>query len=301
MFKHLLVPLDGSHLAEAALPAARFLSRSFGASVTLVHLMEKGRPQTVHDQPHLHDANEAAAYLSRVAASFPAGVPVDWHVHEDEVRRVAASIVEHCMKELHSDLVIMCAHGEGGTRRFVQSSIAQQVTAFGTVPVLVLHAEQSSHREFACNKVLMPVEAGQQHGDIFGIAEKFATSCAAVVRLISVAPTNGTIKGKWLQVGRLLPGATAELLDLEADQLGEFLGSKASALRAAGVTAETAVLRGDPGPVISLDAEESRADIIVMATHGKSGMSALWEGSVASRVFAESKSPLLLVPVAVTP
>ncbi len=300
MFKHLLVPLDGSRLAEVALPAARFFSRCFGAAVTLVHLIEKGRPRTVHDQPHLYDAGEAASYLSTVAASFPPGVRIDSHVHEDEVEQVAASIVEHCMKELYSDLVIMCTHGEGKARRFVQSSIAQQVIAAGNVPVLAVHANSSSSAEFACTKILVPLDGSPEHGDVIGFVKEFASCCGASVRLIFVVPTYGTIAGKWAQVGRLLPVATSHVLDIEAEDAASFLETKAGEFRNAGIGVETAVLRGDPGSAIAQDSLQSQAALVVMATHGKSGMSALWEGSVASRVFAEGTVPLLLVPALAT-
>jgi nucleotide-binding universal stress UspA family protein len=296
MFKHLLVPLDGSQLAEAALPPARFFAQCFGANVTLVHLIEKGRPKTVHEQPHLHDVGEAETYLAQAARSFPQGVSVDYHVHHEEVKAVAASIADHCVNELYSDLVIMCTHGEKGSRRFVQASIAQQVIAAGTVPVLAVHAVAGPAIDFVCDNVLLPLDGKQEHGDILGFAAPFATCCGASVRMISVVPTYETLPGKWFQVGRLLPGATAEMLDIEAEALSPFLEEQAEKFRKLGLAIQTAVLRGDPGLVISEDAQESHAALIIMATHGKSGMSALWEGSVASRVFADGRSALLLVP-----
>jgi nucleotide-binding universal stress UspA family protein len=60
MFKHILVPLDGSQLAEAALPIAESLAGVLGAKVTLIHIIEKGAPGQVHGQPHLRDSAEAA-------------------------------------------------------------------------------------------------------------------------------------------------------------------------------------------------------------------------------------------------
>ncbi len=297
MFKHILVPLDGSKLAEAALPAASFFGRCFGAQVSLVHLIEKGHPQTVHEQPHLHDEKEAAAYLAATAAAFPPGTHVDCHVHGEEVSHVAKGIVEHSITELHSDLVIMCTHGGGGTRRFVSGSISQQVIALGTVPVLAVHAGGAHPAEFTCGKILVPIGGQRDHGDVLGTARQFALCCGATLRLISVVPTFDSIPGKWFQVGRLLPGTTGEMLDIEADEMSGFLEDQADSLRAADVGAECKVLRGDPGRLIALDAEESGCSIIVMATHGKSGMSALWAGSVAPRVFAESKKPILLLPV----
>jgi nucleotide-binding universal stress UspA family protein len=307
MFKHIFVPLDGSELAEAALPAAAYFARCFGAQVSLVHLIEKGRPQTVHEQPHLHDEKEAAEYLAAAASSFPAVTSVECHVHAEEVSHVAQSIVDHCITELHSDFVIMCTHGSDGTRRFGSGSIAQQVIARGTVPVLAVHSMEGVHSkdgvrgasfaEFSCGKILVPLGGQRDHGDILDAVAEFAKCCGAIVRLISVVPTFDSIPGKWFQVGRLLPGTTAEMLDIEAEETAGLLDARASDLRAGNVAAETKVLRGDPGHFISVDAEESAAALIVMATHGKAGMSALWEGSVAPKVFAESKKPILLLPV----
>jgi nucleotide-binding universal stress UspA family protein len=295
MFKRLLVPLDGSELAESALPAARFLAEKCGSRVSLVHLIEKGRPSTVHEQPHLHDANEAAAYLSRIAASFPPD-SAEVHVHREEVSRVGRSIAEHGATELGADLVVMCAHGAAGVLRFAQGSIAQQVIAAGTIPVLAVHAPTEPARQFSCGKILLPLDGKEEHGDILGFSKDFAACCGAAVRIISVVPTQDTIPGKWSQVGRLLPGATAEMFDIEADSLKKLVESAAAALREKGRTAEAAVLRGDPGRAIALDSEESGAGVIIMATHGKSGIAALWEGSVAPRVFAQTLTPLLLVP-----
>lgn len=297
MFKHIFVPLDGSTLAETALPAAAFFARCFGAQVSLVHLMEKGRPRTVHEQPHLHDEKEAAAYLAGTASSFPSGIHVDCHVHTEEVSLVAQSIVDHCMAELHSDLVIMCTHGEDGARRFVSGSIAQQVIARGTVPVLVVHADKNPTDEFACGKILMPLGGQRDHGDIFDSAAQFARCCGAVIRLVSVVPTFDTIPGKWFQVGRLLPGTTSEMLDIEAEEMARYLEVQALKLRDRDVVTEIKVLRGDPGHLISVDAEESAVAMIIMSTHGKKGMSALWEGSVAPKVFSESRKPIMLLPV----
>ena len=78
---HLLVPLDGSRSAEAALPVASALAARLGASVTLLHVLEHGAAATIHGDRHLHSAETAARYLAEVAASrFAAGVAVRTHV-----------------------------------------------------------------------------------------------------------------------------------------------------------------------------------------------------------------------------
>ena len=121
MFKHLLIPLDGSELAEAVLPAAGDLAARAGARVTLLHVIERKAPESVHGQHHLRDASEAEEYLREAARHFPAGVEVNRHVHVREVRDVAHSLADHA-DELGPDLVVMCSHGEGRLRDWLSGT-----------------------------------------------------------------------------------------------------------------------------------------------------------------------------------
>ena len=117
VFRHILVPLDGSRLAESAVTTAGWLAGKTGALVTLVHVIEKNAPSEVHSERHLVTPDEAAVYLRDVARR-PAlsGLRVESHVHTVEVSDVARSIFEHSA-ELAPDLIVMCAHGRGGVKR----------------------------------------------------------------------------------------------------------------------------------------------------------------------------------------
>jgi len=96
LFKHLLVPLDGSRLAEAALPAAILVAQKSGAKVTLLHVIERHAPKSVHGNVHLRTAEEAETYLRGVAQQrFPPGVTVDWHVHRHQTDHLARSLADH--------------------------------------------------------------------------------------------------------------------------------------------------------------------------------------------------------------
>ena len=70
MFKNILVPLDGSSLAEVILPAARSLGGHLGARVTLLHVVEPSAPATIHGERHLGAAEEARDYLKKIARQF---------------------------------------------------------------------------------------------------------------------------------------------------------------------------------------------------------------------------------------
>src|SRR5215210_5247888 len=96
LVKHLVVPLDGSPLAEAALPAAIAVAGRLGAHVTLLHVLERDPPATIHGETHLASTGDAEAYLERVASQFlEHGISVERHAHPNPEGDVASSIAEH--------------------------------------------------------------------------------------------------------------------------------------------------------------------------------------------------------------
>ena len=110
MFNRLLVPLDGSHLAESVIPAVNFLQQKLAVSVSLVHIVEKNAPTEIHGQHHLANEEEAETYLKEIAQkSFPTSAKVNFHVHTAEIENVAKSITDH-VEELDSDLIVIGAH-----------------------------------------------------------------------------------------------------------------------------------------------------------------------------------------------
>ena len=139
VFRHILVPLDGSRLAEWALTTAVWFARKMHAQMTLVHIIEKNAPSQIHSDRHLVTPQEATAYLKEISGRPTlSGLRVQTHVHTAEVGDVARSIAEHS-EELVPDLIVMCTHGKGGARRLLFGDIAQQVISLGTTPVLMVH------------------------------------------------------------------------------------------------------------------------------------------------------------------
>src|SRR5437870_7678712 len=91
--RRLLVPLDGSRLAEAVLPVVERLAAAFGAAIVLLHVRERGAPQTVHGERHLTEVGSADSYLSRIVDGLRArGLTATSHVHDVPEGDVAASI-----------------------------------------------------------------------------------------------------------------------------------------------------------------------------------------------------------------
>jgi nucleotide-binding universal stress UspA family protein len=299
MIRRILVPLDGSQLAEAALPAAASLAGRLGTAVGLVHVLEKHAPRTIHGHPHLAASEPAATYLGRIAASrFPAGARVEIHVHPEEVADVARSIAEHAERkeEPGGDLIVMCTHGHGDLRKALLGSLAQQVTALGSTPVLMLQAGAAA-AEFRCRSLLIPLDRRQGHSAALDTGVELAAAYEAAVHVLLIVPTYGTLSGRWVATSRFLPGTTSRMLDLSAAEEQGFLQEQTEALKRRGLTVSAEVRRGDPARSICHVAGKLQMDLIVLSTHGRIGLGAVWEGSVANKVCRCTDIPVLLVPV----
>jgi len=187
MFNHILVPLDGSKLAEAAVPVAASLAQVLNAPVTLLHLIEQEAPHEIHKERHITDPDEASAYLQDVAKrGFPDEIKVDWHVHTTAIKDVANSIVEHAMTEFQPDLIVMCTHGHGGVRDLLYGSIAQQVVAQGLTPLLLIKPKADTSVIFNPQKILVPLDSGPVHDASLPAARELARAYKSTVHLLTV-------------------------------------------------------------------------------------------------------------------
>jgi nucleotide-binding universal stress UspA family protein len=296
MFKRLLVPLDGSKLSEVALAVASHLAQTLGASVMLLHIIERDAPKEVHSNRHLQEADQAKEYLEQVARkAFPPGVPVEAHVHAVGVKDVAQSIADHA-EELEPDLIVMCTHGSGGARDWIFGSIAQQVVSIWKTPVLLI-PPKCCYEEFTFQRLLVPLDGHVEHEGGLPVAAEFARALGAKLNLLMVIHKPGTLKGERAAVRQMLPAAMFALLEMEEQQGREYLRHCLDDLVGEGLKVEAEVRRGEPVATITDVAQSLPADLIVLGTHGKTGSDAFWSGSATPKIASRSQIPLLLVPV----
>jgi nucleotide-binding universal stress UspA family protein len=296
MYRHLLVPLDGSPLAEAAMTAARYLVESLGAQVTLLHTIERKPPRTVHGQAHLSTEAAAREYLSDVARrTLPADCQVNQHVHANKIDDVARSIVSHAI-ELDVDLILLCTHGSGGIRHGVLGTVVQKVVALGSTPVLLVPTPWPANRSFSCRRVLVPLDGNKDHEQGLMAVGNLGSDCQ-MLQLLTVVP-------KWLDsdqshliTSRMLPGTTSELLTATLEPSEAYLQTKRTGLEVRVGEVSTKVVRGEPANEILAAARDFAADLIVLGTHGSGYLDAFWAGRVTPKLIKKSHTPLLLVPV----
>jgi nucleotide-binding universal stress UspA family protein len=144
MYKRILVPLDGSTLAEQALPHAVAQAERFEAELVLLQVLEVvvGAPgiwQPTVKQTEAKMKVLAQEYLERVAASVrERGVPVQTKTIEG---RPHTKIAEYAEAN-QVDLIVMCARGQSGLSRWLMGSVADRVVRGADVPVLLVRARK---------------------------------------------------------------------------------------------------------------------------------------------------------------
>src|SRR5947209_2478457 len=157
--KRILVPLDGSGLAESVLPLASRLAGCAGATLVLLHIIEQHPPQTRHGEPHLRTAEQAESYLEKIEEQYRDTAGIELHVHGTEENNVAHSIATH-VDELKADMVALCTHGRSDIRRLMWGSIAQLVLRRVKVPVLIVRPQNPPRSKL--DSVLVTVDPAHE-------------------------------------------------------------------------------------------------------------------------------------------
>jgi nucleotide-binding universal stress UspA family protein len=296
MYQRLLVPLDGSRLAEAVLPIAERLGRLPRSTVVLLHVLERGAPSAIHGERHLQAREEAERYLTDVATRLRAhNVAVETHVHEVPEGDVPRSIAEHAVEE-RADLIVLCTHGSGGVHQLLFGSVAQQVLKRGTAPVLLARADPDGGlHPFEPDRVLVPLDGTAAAECALEPARELASLLGAGVHLVMVVATASTARGERQAIAQAMPTATRAALELEEAEAGDYLESVAARLRRAGAAVSAEVRRGDTSSALADEAAEPGVGLVVVATHGRAGVQAIWAGSVTARLLARTRAPILLL------
>jgi nucleotide-binding universal stress UspA family protein len=286
MFTKLLVPLDGTIEAAAALPAATTLARATGASITLVRVTAN----SVDDPAEARVGDLIAEDEVRAAAEDLAtgGLLVDWLVRAGPVPE---SIIQAAQVS-KADVIVMATHGRVGISRAFAGSVSERVVADSGRPVLVLKPDDKPLDRIAT--ILVPVDGSV--GALLGLSAAVGLARAAGARLIlldAVPPMP-----MWMY-GEASIGAVAYFdpaWEQEALQSAEtYVTGLGERLRKTGLQVETRAVRGEVAPTIQTVADETDADLVVMSTHALTGPARTVLGSVADAVVRTSLRPVLLV------
>jgi nucleotide-binding universal stress UspA family protein len=299
MERKILVPLDGSVLAEQALPCATMLARGLAAQMVLLRAI--ALPSDVAEfladaameaeAPLQHIIGEAEAYLAETANRIKqAGIDIDWTVRRGPA---AESIVDLAEAE-GIQFIVMATHGYSGITRWRHGSVAERVLQSASVPVLMLRADDGRAAEPAhipvCEHILVPLDGSAVAEQALAPAAEVGEALGARITLfrVPIVSVSSSLMGDWyLPLEGVFASAEKDAED--------YLQNIAERLQAEGLRVGTAIEIGGVAEAIIGFAEASNVDMIAMCTHGRTGLARWALGSVADRVLRASDKPLLLV------
>lgn len=321
MFRHVVVPLDGSEFSRIALPWAMALAPDADQAVELV--------SAVDSLPALGGVGYADNLTNSVPAlgayaDLPGGgaelmetirrargadlkaaaeelrtkteAAVRWELLDGEPSEAVAAHVEAS----GADLIVMSTHGRGGMARAWLGSVADRLVRHVTVPVLLVRPGEGPASGPASSpapgrtirRLLVPLDGSE-------LAEAALEPAAGVIARTGGALVLAQVTGTALPIGSPYPPEAGVVLEEHADEQVQearrYLDGVAARLRDGGVEVADVVVRDGATSATILDIARESADAIAMATHGRGGLRRWILGSVSDKVLRGGDLPVLLV------
>ena len=277
LFDRILVPLDGSALAESVLTQVRRLLAHRDAELLLLQVVTMP-PSTEADAGEPLDLlwGRATEYLSKVAARLS---EEGFRVRPKIVEGFPANRILDVARRERATLIAMSTHGRTGISRWVFGSVTEKVLRASPIPVLAIpsflgaggEAYPRGAQEVPFEKILVPIAAAERSLDVIAPAAELAGHFGSKVLLLNVCE------------------------GIECTVPVHEMRTAFERLREKGVPAEPLVKEGDPAVRILETSREQGADLIAMTTHGRRGVSRWILGSVAEKVLRAANVPLLVV------
>lgn len=299
MFCDILVPLDGSRFAEAALPVALKLAGSVHGRV---RLLMAHHPETllvgagdlpIWSLPERPDTRPAEqAYLAETATRFGRpGEPLAAELIEGEpgpalAERVAAD---------SPSLIVMAGHGRGPFGRLWAGSVSDYLVRHVSAPILLVQPNEEFEADCTCRRILVPLDLSEESGAVLGPARDLARIFEAHITLVHVLEPAYHLAA--MAPGVPLPVVPdGALTAVDRDLAQKRLDREADRLRAEGLRVATRILVGATVAGALLDLlDTERYDVVALTTHGRGGWRRAMLGSVADKLLRHSGKPMLIL------
>ncbi len=286
----ILVPTDFSESAHAALGTAIGLAKALDASVHVAHVLHSPVQLSALGQmpipPDLWSQvrNSAARKLDEAAKTAAAeGVRARTHLTEGPN---AQAIVELADK-IEADLIVMGTRGLSGLKHVMLGSVAERTVRLAHCPVLTVKANHTGRLN--PQTIVVPIDFSGTSSHALELARDLARA-AGPAHIVLVHACEVPI-----ELAMYAPDHSAPFVEKLSEDASKRLASTLADLQDAGISAEYLLLRGSPDAVINRLAEERKADLIAMGTHGRTGLPHLALGSIAERVVRTAPCPVLTV------
>ena len=285
-YQRIMIPLDGSELAERALPYARSIALNKNSELILFAV-------SVTTSSDRMD-RLMQSYLELKAKSLESeGLNVSIEVAYGSV---ADEIINFSDKN-NIDLIIISSHGYSGIKRWMLGSIAQKVLYGTCVPVLLIKSKSPEVANIQFKKVLITLDGSSFSETPISYIEELTKGIeieteVTLLQVIEppIVPSYGSrpINPKW---GKYRD----ELWSETQQQATKYLENMQATLKGRGIKTKLQIIQGDVAKNIIQTAKTEKVDLIAMATHGRTGVSHWVYGSIANKIIEDSPQPIMLV------
>ena len=299
MLKRILVPLDGSPLAETALAPATTLAQRFSAEMLLVRtILVHTFPGADPGPAQLTALREAEAYLEQVSRRVKAtGVAVETALPYD----TPATGITDQAEFRHVDLIVMSTHGRKWVDALLHPSVTMQVLERTSAPILAWkHAETADENEDipelpyfmidATAPIVVPLDGSLLSESALSMAEGLSQRFGNPILLVSVAEPPRIPIGPYDY-----PAMMASVDEATIAETRAYLKRKRQEIAGRGLRVETESAIGSPAASIEDCIQKNNAGLVVIASHGRGGLGRWLLGSVAQQVLRDTETPVLLV------
>jgi nucleotide-binding universal stress UspA family protein len=294
--QNVLVTTDFSGQSLPAVRYALALGRKTGASVTLLHVVETASSLSGMEAVVLARTDSEVATLARAKLEALADKTTKGDSEVTTVVRTGKPFHEIALAagERAVDMIVIATHGHTGLKRVWLGSTAERVVRHAPCPVLTVPTRELPKRTglvspFRLKRMLVPIDFSNLSKDALPYATLLAKQFGAELILFHVV--------QWFPIDRLLG---AEMISQtmvpaikEAETNLECMAAEVS--KSTGVKVSAVVSEGTPHEAICQAAKSLGADLVVLTTHGYTGLKHAWLGSTAERVVRHASCPVLAV------
>ncbi|HRN69155.1 MAG TPA: universal stress protein [Promineifilum sp.] len=302
-FRNILVPLDGSELAEKALEPANqiamaMVQRGKEAPVVKLTLLRALSPMALlAADPYLYDEmmrmseDEARAYLNHIASTLTASAVV---IETRIVSGSPADAIVQYAEDNKADLIVMSSHGRTGSRRWVYGSVAEKVMHHAPCATVIIRAHVDVSM-FQNKKILVPLDGSELAERALEPAMALARAVNSNVYLLRVVAAREPVPESMTPTGERV-AAALDAADLEERGEAEaYLQSVYSRYENTHLFFDVQTTAGDVADRIVTYADTNQIDLIVISSHGRSGLGRWLHGSVAEKVLRGATCATLIM------
>ena len=284
MFEKMVLLLDTSELSEAVIPYALYLANKMGSELDVVNVIES----------EYISARLIKAYLDKIVEEIKEpGIKKKRSV---VLRGNAADQILDYIEINKIDIVAMTSRGFSGIKRWVIGSTATKIICGTHIPVLLIHSKEKTLplvQAVSFNHILLPLDGSRTAEETFGYAERIVSKQEGKVSLLRVVPP--VIDQYAGPDDSYVVGYTEKVLQALQEEAEDYLQQTAKSFHRKGISVDTTMVVGYPATEILEYIEKQKTDLVIMSTHGRTGLGRCILGSVADKILHSVNIPLLLI------